>query len=65
MNDDSEELPEGKEPVFLAIIIFGILSARKEYIMDIKVCIGSSCHLRGSYAVSYTHLDVYKRQSIF
>ena len=42
--------------------------------IEVNVCIGTACHLRGSYnvvqtfqqmiePVSYTHLDVYKRQS--
>ena len=46
--------------------------------ITIQVCVGSACHLKGSYniidelselaadfgAVSYTHLDVYKRQGL-
>ena len=50
--------------IFLAIIIFGILSARKEYIMDIKVCIGSSCHLRGSYDIINLMKDALKENGL-
>ena len=29
---------------------------------EVSVCLGTACYVKGAGAVSYTHLDVYKRQ---